>query len=192
MPVRFFIVFGLVTIVLDIVEDVAEDLVGPLVSVDIRGEFGAVKLENGLGFLLVDAEALLDDFLVDIVEALFLEGPALEAVVDFALVLTLEVKDAADIDRGGEDFGLVGITGDAVEHEELDVGLETSRLNHGIDLRRPEVDGQVIGNELPLAAILEKSLAELGTDVDCPKDVAAGAVKETGDGAEDFALGALA
>lgn len=184
--------FGHGTIVLNIIEDVPEDLVGPLVGVDICGEFWAVKLENGFGFLLVDAEAAFDDFFVDIVETVFLEGPALEAVVDFGLVFALKVEDSADVERGAEDLGLTSIAGNAVEHEEVDVGFEASGLDHGIDLGGPEVDSYVIGDELSFAGIVKKSLAELGTDVERTEHVSAGAVIETGDGAEDFALGALA
>jgi hypothetical protein len=177
---------------LDIVEDIAKDLVGPLVGVDVGDELGAVEIEDGLGFFLVNLQAALDDLFVDVVEPVVFEGTAFQAVVDLGSVGTGEMEDAVHFELGTEDFGLVAIAGYAVEHKEIDVGLEAAGSDHGVDLRRPEADADVVGHELAFARIMEKGLAKVGAHIDRTKDVAAGAMIKAGDGAKNFALGSFA
>ena len=179
------------TVVFDVVQDIAQDLVGPLVGVDFSDQLGAVIIEHRFGFLIVDLEAALDDIGIDVVQSVFLQGASLQAVEDLGFVGAEEMEDAVDIEAGAEDFRLVDVAGNAVEHEEVDVGLEASGFFHRLDLLRPEFDGDVVGNELAFAGIFQKSLAQGRADIDGAKDVAAGAVKEAGNGADDFALSAF-
>jgi hypothetical protein len=102
------------------------------------------------------------------------------------------MENAAHVELGTEDLGLVAIAGDAVEHEEIDVGLESTGVDHRVDLRRPEADADVVWDELALARIMKEGFAEVGTHIDRAKDIAAGAMIKAGDGAENFALGSFA
>ena len=177
---------------LDVVEDVAKDLVGPLVGVDVGDEFWAVEIEDGLRFLLVSPEPAFDDLFVDVVEPVVFKGPALQTVIDLGFVGAGEMENAAHIELGAENLGLVAIARDAVEHEEIDVGLESIGLHHLVDLCRPEADADVVRHELAFARIGKKGLAELGAHIDRAKDIAAGAMIKAGDGAENFALSSFA
>jgi hypothetical protein len=57
---------------------------------------------------------------------------------------------------------------------------------------RPEADGDVVGHELALARVLQELLAVGRVHVHRAENIAAGAVIETGNLAENFALRALA
>lgn len=85
---------------LDVLENIAQDLVGPLVGIDMGGDFRAVKIKHRLGFLLIGPEAALDHFFVDVVESVFLQGAALETIVYFGSIGTGEVKDATHVELG--------------------------------------------------------------------------------------------
>jgi len=174
------------------VKNIAQDLVGPLVGIDVGDDFGAVEIEDGFGFFRVDFQAAFDDFVIDVVEAIFLQRAAFQAVVDFGFVGAGEMEDAADIQFRFEHFGLVEIARDAVEDEKIDLGFEPASPFHAFDLRGPEPDGDIVGDKLAFAGIAEEGLAEIGTNVDGAENIAAGAVIEAGNGAENFALGAFA
>jgi hypothetical protein len=102
------------------------------------------------------------------------------------------MENAADIEFGRQDLGLVAVARNAVEHEEIDVGFESVGLHHFVDLRRPEADADVVRHELAFARIVKEGLAEFGPHIYRAKDIAAGAMIKAGDGAENFALGSFA
>jgi hypothetical protein len=54
------------------------------------------------------------------------------------------------------------------------------------------MDGGLVRNEFAAAGVLEEDFAERAVGFEAAKDVAAGAVEEVGDGAQDFTLGAFA
>jgi hypothetical protein len=177
---------------LDVGQDIAKDLIRPLIGIDVGDEFGSVILEHGLGFLFVGTEPARDDLVVDVVEAVVLERAALQAVVNLGLVGAGEMEHPADVDFGAENLGLVAIARDAIEHEEIDVGLETARTHHAVDLRGPESDADVVGHELASAGVFDKSLAEGRSYIHGAENVATGAVIKTGNRSNDFALGSFA
>lgn len=177
---------------LDGIEDVAQNLIRPLIGVDVGGELRAVKIEDGLGFFLVHFLAAFDHLDIDVVEPVFFERSALEAIIDLGLVRALKMENAAHVEAGTEDLGLVDITGNAIEDEEVDIGFESTGLDHGIDLIGPKPDGNIVRDELAFAGILQEGLAEIRTHVDGAKDIATSAMKKAGDGAENFALSAFA
>src|SRR3954469_19396695 len=96
------------------------------------------------------------------------------------------------IDQVVHDLGLANISRDAVEHQDVDVGLERVRVYGRIDLRFPKLDGYFIRHELALARILEEGGADLRPSIDRPKHISAGAVKKARDASEGVALGAFA
>jgi hypothetical protein len=179
-------------VMFDMVEDIAQDLVGPLIGIDVRGELGSVKLKDGHGLFHVNFLAALNHFDINIIEPVLLEGATLEAVVDLGFVRALQMEDAADVEFIAEDLRLVDVAGNAIENEEIDVGFEASGLHHAIDLIGPKADRNIVRNQLAFARILQKSLAEIGADIDGAKNIAAGAMKKAGDGAENFTLGSFA
>jgi len=85
----------------------------------------------------------------------------------------------------------VDVPGDAVEYEEVDVGLEEVGLDLGVDLCFPEPDGQFVGDEFSLAGVVDELLADLRAGVQGAEGVPAGEMEEAGDAAEGFPLGAF-
>ena len=103
-----------------------------------------------------------------------------------------KVKHFFHVDHLLHDLGLVHVPWNAVEHERVDVGFEFVRVDRGVDRLFPELDRDVVRNELAFARVFEKRLADLGARVDRAENVAAGAMIEARDRAERFALGAFA
>src|ERR1035437_9910836 len=104
-------------------------------------EPAAIKLQHGLGFLLVGLETFADDAEVRVVEAVFLEGAALDAVDQAFLVGALEIKNASDINRVAESFRLARVARDAVRLERVLVRMKTADLLGGINELPPQLDG---------------------------------------------------
>jgi len=102
------------------------------------------------------------------------------------------VEELVDVDVGGHVFGLLAIAGDAVEHEEIDLGFKDVGFDAVFDVGLPELDGEVIGHELAAAGVFDEFLAEGCAGVEGAKDIATGEVMEAGDMAEDLTLGAFA
>lgn len=177
--------------VLNVDKDVAQDLKRPLIGVDVRDQLGAVKVENGPGFILIDPESARDDLFVNVVEPVFFERPPLQPFVDFGLIGAGQVENAPDIELALQHLGLAAIAGNTVEHEEIDIGLEAARLHHAVDLHGPHADGNVVRHELAFAGVFEESLTEIGTNIDGTEDIAAGAMVKAWNRAEDFALGSF-
>src|ERR1051325_8389783 len=82
--------------------------------------------------------------------------------------------------------------GCAIEDEGVAFGLEAAFHGGGFDVFAPELDGELVGDELALAGILEEGATEGVIHAQIAEDGTAGAMEEIGDAAEDLALGALA
>jgi hypothetical protein len=175
----------------DFGEDVEQDFGGGLGGVDL-GDAVAIKIEHGFGLGLVGGEAALDDGVAGVVEAVVFEGALAEAAGEFGAVWAGEVEELEDVDVVGHVFGLLAIAGDAVEHEEIDLGFEDVGFNAVFDVGLPELDGEVVWHELAAAGVFDELLAEGCAGVEGAKDIAAGEVMEAGDVAEDLTLGAFA
>jgi len=179
-------------VVFDMVEDIAQDLIGPLISIDVGDQLLAVEVEDGRGFFHVNFLATFDHFDVDIVETILFQRPALQAVVNLVFVRAFEMENTADVEAVAEDLGLVDIAGNAIEDEEVDVGLETASLDHAVNLVGPEADRNIVGDQLAFTGILQKGFAEIGANINSPKNIATGAMKKAGNGTENFTLGSFA
>jgi hypothetical protein len=70
--------------------------------------------------------------------------------------------------------------------------MKSARLGAAINEVTPEVNRRLIGDQLAAAGILEENAADLTVALETSKYIAAGAMKKTGDGPEDFALRSLA
>src|ERR1035437_5200806 len=173
-------------------QDVGEHLGGRQVGVDLMHEPAAIKLQHGLGFLLVGLETFADDAEVRVVEAVFLERAALDAVDQVFLVGALEIKNASDINRVAESFRLARVARDAVKHERVLVRMKTADLLGGINELPPQLDGLVVRHQLAAAGIINENLPERAVPAQVAEDFAARAVEKIRDDAEDFSLRALA
>src|SRR5713101_2982161 len=90
------------------------------------------------------------------------------------------------------DFGLADVSRNAVEDENIDVRLEFVPIYRCIDRLLPQFNCDIIRDELTLAGVFQKRLANFGARIDRSEDITAWAMKKTGDAAECFALGAFA
>src|SRR5205807_4428062 len=105
---------------------------------------------------------------------------------------TREMKDLFHINQLSHDLGLVHISRNAVEHENVDIRLEFVAIDGGVDRFFPEFDRDVVRNELTFARIFQKRLPDFGARIYGPKDVAARAMIEARDRSERLALGPFA
>src|SRR5438552_19021501 len=152
----------------------------------------AVILEHRFAFALVGFQTIANDVDVRVVEPVFLERATLEALDQIIHLGAAQIKDGHDIQGIPEHLSLVFVAGDAIEHEGVLLGMETASLGAAIDEIAPEVNGWLIGDQLTTAGVLEKNLADGAVGFETAKDITAGTMKEVGNIAEDFALGALA
>lgn len=176
----------------DVGEDVADDEVGRLARLDVDDQLRAVEIEHRLRLVFVRDLALANRLIVGVVDAVFLERAALDAVVKLLLVGAGEVDHLLNVEAVGEHARLVAIARDAVEHEAVGLGLETSGGDELLDLLRPEVDRDVVGDERALAGVFEEGHADRTGEIEGTEHIAAREVLETGDAAEDFTLCAFA
>src|ERR1035437_5785863 len=86
----------------------------------------------------------------------------------------------------------MNIPWDAIQDQDGGSGVKGPRMNELIDVLPPETHRKIVGDQLPLARVLEEDLPNLAAEINRPKDVAASKVVEAGQDAEQFALGALA
>ena len=182
---------GRLRLAIDIAKNVHEDANGSLGGIDIFDEIGSVEFEDGFGFFVVGFEAMADGFLVGVVEAVFFEGALFEAGDEGIAIGAGEVEDALDINEFAHNFRLIDASGDAIEDEGIDIGSEAMGADHIADASHPEFHGDFVGDEFPFTGVSEEGLADGGTGIEGAKDIAASAVEEAGDGAEDFALGSF-
>ena len=176
----------------DVPENFVEDFLGRLFGIDDVDEFAAVEFEDGGGLAFVGFKPLADDGELGVVEAIFAKGAALEALNHLVDVIAAEVEDGEDIEAVLENAGLVEVAGDAVEDEDVAIGMELAGAGGVIDGLAPEGDGGFIRDEQAAAGVFDELAAEGIFDAEVAEDIAAGAVEETGDGAQDPALGAFA
>src|SRR5215210_964443 len=99
------------------------------------------------------------------------------------------MKNVLHIQHFRHDLRLAQVAGNAVEHEGIDVLLESVCADRVFDAGLPKLHRVLIGHELASAGIIEKCLPEWSARVQRAKHIAARAVKETRDGAENLALG---
>ena len=182
---------GRLRLVIDIAKNVHEDANGSLGGIDIFDEIGPIEFEDGFGFFVVGFEAMADGFFVGVVEAVFFEGALFEAGDEGIAIGAGEVEDALDINEFAHNFRLIDASGDAIEDEGIDIGFEAMGADHIADASHPEFHGDFVGDEFPFTGVSEEGLADGGTGIEGAKDIAASAVEEAGDGAEDFALGSF-
>jgi len=176
----------------DELQDVGQHSRRGLIRIDLVDEFVAVKIQDGLGLGFVRFQPVADDGEVGVIEAIFLDGPALDAGDEFFLVGILEVKDGDDVEGIAQDFGLGHIAGNAVQDEGILFRMEPAAFGSVFDELAPELDGGLIGDELAAAGIFDEELSEGAIGAQITKNIAAGAMEVVRNNPENLALGSLA
>src|SRR6266702_1869252 len=160
-----------------------------LVRIYAVQQLAAVKIEHRFAFAFVSFLPIADDIHVRIVEAVLFEGAALEAFDQFVHVSAAQIENADDLERVFQHLRLSHIPRNTVEHERVLIRMEAASLGAGLDELPPEWGGGLVRHQFTSAGILQKNLANGAVGLEAAKDLAAGAMEEVGDGAQDFALG---
>lgn len=173
-------------------EDVAQDFGGRLRGINAMHIFRPVKTQHRLGFLFVNFEAVPDDVEIGVVQPVFLQRPALQALHERAEVGAMQIKNRFYIQRAAEHFCLMNIAGDPVEHKDIALGAEAADVFAAFDELPPELYRRLVRDQLTAAGVLDENSGERIGGAQGAEDIAAGAMEETRNGTENFPLGALA
>jgi hypothetical protein len=188
--------FGKLRLALSAADDFAEDLVQnhdrSLSRIDVDDEVGAIVLEQRLGFVLVGDETLADDLLVGVIEAIVLDGAALEALHELVTIGAAQMENLPHVDEWLEELCLGDIARNAVEYEKIDVRAELMSFHAVLNAYAPKLDCDFVRDELAFTGVLDESLAEGGAGIDGAKDITAGAVKKAWNRTERDTLSSLA
>ena len=127
-----------------------------------------------------------------VIDAVFADGPAADAVNHRLKINRLKMHDADDINVFLQDLGLNAVSRNAVEDQQVFVGLEVREHAEPVEMPFPDADGDLIGDEHSLGG----EAADLTTfgrvDVERAEDVATREVIEAGDLAQDSPLRSFA
>jgi len=162
-----------------------------LVGIDAMHEFLAVISQHGFGFAFVGFLTIFDHVDVGIVEPILLERSALQSFDQLVHSVAAEKKNRHDVERIVQDFGLLRIAGNPIEHKSILLRPEAARFGAGMDKLPPQFDGRPIRHELATTGVIQEHLADGGVVLEAPKDVTTGAMVEVGNRAQDFTLGAF-
>ena len=174
--------------------DLCRWMAGIHVGHDVFSSVGSlgVVVEDGLRLRFVDADALLDDFLLGIIEAIVLERALPQTAGQFGAVWAAEMKDLQHFDVLLHELSLLHVARDAVQNQEIDVRLELVSAYAVMDAGAPQLDGDLIRHQLAAARIGHKLLPQLCAGVERAEDVAASHVMKARDSPHDQPLRALA
>jgi hypothetical protein len=175
-----------------VLQNIKEHFSWRLIRINPMNQFLSVVIEDWLAFPLVSCLAVANHVNVGVIEAILLQRPALQPLNQLIYLGAAKVKNRHDIKRFPEDFSLVRIAGNAIQHKRICLGMESPRSRAVVDEIPPKLDRRFVRNQLALARVLQECLADGTIGFQAPKNVAARAMKEIWDGAEDFALGSFA
>src|SRR5580704_4607888 len=173
----------------DVAKDGRQHLGRRLGGINLVNQLAAIEIQDRVGFALIGFEAMLDDIQVGVVEAVFAQGAALEAVHEFFEIWAAKVKNAAHVQRVLEHLSLADVAGDAVQDESVRGGLETAGALDVYDELTPEINRGLVRDEFAAAGIFEEDVADIAIGGEVAENVAASAMEKVGNAAEDFALG---
>ena len=173
-------------------EDVEQNLCWWLHRVNHGDAFPRVVGQHWARFFFISVEPSLDHLLIGVIEPVIFQGALFQAYEKRFAIRAGEMEDFLDVDHVLHDFRLTDISGNAVKHESIDIGLEFVSLDRGVDGFFPKLDRDLVGHELAFAGVFEKGHAYFCPRIDGTENIATGAVKKTRDTAEGFALCAFA
>lgn len=90
------------------------------------------------------------------------------------------MEDLMDLQISFEHGGLLGISGDPVEDQNIDIGFIKVHIDPRLQLREPEFNRQFIRNQFASTGIVHKALPESGAGIERAKDIATGKMKKAG------------
>lgn len=128
----------------------------------IRG----IMIQDRLGNSIVGLETAADDFVAGVIEAIFTQGTAAKALYHFIQIRADEVNHLYDVDGVVEEFGLLDVSGDAVEDEDFAVGMELVDHLHALDVLLPKFDRNFVGDELSLAGVFPEYAAHFTLQIE--------------------------
>ena len=102
----------------------------------------------------------LDDLVVRVIETVLLERALAETAGELIAVGTAQVENLLHIDVRLHESGLLHVAGNAIEHKRIRLGMKPARARTVMDEVAPKLDCRLIGNQLPLAGIFQKCLAD--------------------------------
>ena len=92
-----------------------------------------------------------DDVLCSVVEAVIFDGAFADAADELVAVGAVEVEDAADVEEGFEELGLLEVAWDAVEDDVVNIWFEEFGFDEAFDALAPEFNGELVWDELAAA-----------------------------------------
>lgn len=110
-------------------------------------------IQDGLGLLIEDPESPLDRLVMDVVEAILVQGTAADAFGEDRSIGAIEVADEADVGLRLHEFRLGDAARDAIEHEIVLIWPEFSHDRQVPEVLLPEAYREVIGHEVASGGI---------------------------------------
>ncbi len=92
------------------------------------------------------------------------------------------------IDIGVDHSALSGVPGNAVEQEDLAIGVKGSVIDPFGELFAPQRDGELVGDEVAAGGAFGDKLSVGRTGIEAPEDLATGEVEEPGELSENGTL----
>src|SRR5439155_22194697 len=103
-----------------------------------------------------------------------------------------QMNDLEDIQRILQQLRLLHVARNAVENKNFAGRMELVDHFHSLDVLLPELHGKFVGHELATRRIFPGDPAHFRAQIQAAENVAAGRVKESGNGPQNLALSALA
>src|SRR4029453_5473171 len=126
------------------------------------------------------------------VKAILFKSALLQSIKQCLAIRASKMKHLLHVDQIIHDLGLSHVSGDSVQYERVDVGLELMSIYRRIDRLSPKFHGDIVRNELAFARILKEGFADFCARCDRAEYVATCAMIVARDRAEGFALRAFA
>lgn len=173
-------------------EDFQKSLRRGAVGIDAVDDFPAIKVQHRLGLAFVGFEPRADDFDVRIVQPVVLERAALHPRNEVFKIGAAHVKDGGDVDKFAEHFCLMDVARDAVEHQRIAARMKPPGRRQAVRELLPQLDGWFIGHELAATGVFDKNSSQRGIGTQVTEHIAATAMNEAGNRAENFSMRAFA
>ncbi len=149
-----------------------------------------VVVQNGFALLFVGANPLLDHFVVRVIKPVVLERALAQTTrPKFGTVRAAQVKHLQHLNVLLHVLGLLHIPRNAVQHEKIDVRLETVGLVLVVDVGAPQFHrGLILAPSWPRLEKATKLLSKRGSGVQGPEHITASHVVKARDRSQHFTL----
>jgi hypothetical protein len=151
---------------LQLVQNLSQNLIGPHRGIDLGRQIIAVKIEDWTGFGLVNRQAIANDFFVRIIEAVILEGAALETLDELRLIGTVQMKNMLHVELIGHLVSLAHVARNPIEDKAIDFWFETAEGLLIFDMVGPKLDREIIRDELTAAGVFKERFPEIGSEIE--------------------------